>query len=420
MDKFVINGLRPLSGRVSVEGAKNAALPIIAAALMIKEGETVLHNIPPLRDIHTIIKMLEYLGARVSFDTKSRTMTVNAANLTQNTAPYDLMRQMRASFLVLGPILTRMGEAVISLPGGCSLGPRPVNYHIKGFAALGAEISESSGYITARAKRLIGDTIYFDRPSHTGTENLLYGAVMAKGKTTIINAACDPEVVDLAEYLNQAGAKIYGAGTPTIVVEGVNSLKAIEYSVMGDRLEAGTFLMAAMTSGGTITVDGSETSHLEIVLKKLKEAGAEIKTLKSGIKLTAPQTIAPVDAVTFPFPGFPTDLQACLVAVLTRGSGTSRIRETVFEDRFSHVMELRRLGADISVAANEATINGVKQLDGAAVMASDIRAGAGLVIAGLGAAGTSEILRVYHIDRGYYRIEGKLSSLGADIKRIAA
>ena len=419
MDKFVIHGERKLSGAVRVEGAKNAALPIIAGTLLISSGETVLRNIPPLRDIDTIIAMLRHLGAKVRFDGEARTMTVNAATLTSNTAPYDLMRQMRASFLVLGPILQRMGEAVISLPGGCSLGPRPVDWHLKGFASLGAEISEDKGYITARAKRMTGNTVYFDRPSHTGTENLMFGAVMAKGTTRIINAACDPEVVDLARFLNQAGARITGAGTPVMTIDGIDRLEAGEYAIMGDRLEAGTLLLAGMAAGGTVEVTGTETSHLEMVLKKMVEAGAEIEPLAQGIRLTATRKIEPVTVVTFPFPGYPTDLQACIVAVLTRANGISRVRETVFEDRFSHIMELRRLGADIAVTANEATINGVKRLSGTSVMASDIRAGAGLVIAGLAASGTTEVSRVYHIDRGYYRLEEKLAALGADITRIS-
>jgi UDP-N-acetylglucosamine 1-carboxyvinyltransferase len=420
MDKFVIRGKKALSGRITVEGSKNAALPIIAASLMIARGETVLHNIPPLRDIDTIIAMLTHLGARVSFDRVERTLTVDASEMTENTAPYDLMRQMRASFLVLGPILQRCGEAVISLPGGCSLGPRPVNYHIKGFEALGAEIMESKGYITARAKRLIGNNVFFDRPSHTGTENLIYGGVLAKGKTTIVNAACDPEVIDLANFLNKAGARVTGAGTPIIIIEGVTRLKPVEYSIMGDRLEAGTFLLAALATEGRIEVGGTETSHIQMVLKKMTEIGADVKTTISSISLRAPKKVKPVNIVTYPFPGFPTDLQACLMAVLIRADGISRIRETVFEDRFSHVMELRRLGADIAVAGGEATINGVKRLDGTMVMASDIRAGAGLVIAGLSATGKTDILRVYHIDRGYYRLEEKLCSLGADILRTAA
>lgn len=420
MDKFIINGARPLSGSVTVQGAKNAALPIIAGSLLIDSGETVLKNIPPLRDIFTLKAMLEHLGARVDYDEKKFVMAIDASDLHENTAPYELMRKMRASFLVLGPILNRMGEARVSLPGGCALGPRPVDYHIKGFAGLGAEISEDQGYVIARAKRLTGNTIYFDRPSHTGTENLLYGAVMARGITRIINAACDPEVVDLAKFLNRAGAKIKGAGTPEILVEGVSKLKAVKHTVMGDRLEAGTFLMAAVATRGSVLVKGAETSHLEIVLKKLSEAGATIQTGKDGIKLQAPKRITPVSVVTYPFPGFPTDLQACLTAMLTTADGSSKVRETIFQDAFTYVMELRRLGADISVTADEATINGVQTLTGASVMAPHIRAGAGLVIAGLASEGTTDVHRVYHIDRGYTHLEEKLKALQADITRVSA
>jgi UDP-N-acetylglucosamine 1-carboxyvinyltransferase len=420
MDKFVIAGGKKLSGEVKVQGSKNAALPIVAGALLIDSGETVLHNVPPLRDIETIVQMLSHLGARVSFDKEAGDMTINASELTENTAPYELMRKMRASFLVLGPVLQRMGEAVVSLPGGCALGARPVDYHIKGFAGLGAEIAEDKGYIIARAKRLKGNTICFDRPSHTGTENLIYGAVMAEGTTTIINAACDPEVVDLVDFLNKAGARISGAGTPTIMIEGVKKLQPIEYSVMGDRLEAGTILMAALATGSRLDVTGVETLHLEMVLKKLEESGAKISRGDRRLQISSPSRPRPVDAVTFPFPGFPTDLQACLTAVAAKGDGISRIRETVFEDRFVHVMELRRLGADISVAKGEATINGVKTMTGATIMASDIRAGAALVIAGLAAEGTTDVLRVYHIDRGYVRLEEKLRAVGADIVRTDA
>ncbi|MCK5125807.1 MAG: UDP-N-acetylglucosamine 1-carboxyvinyltransferase [candidate division Zixibacteria bacterium] len=420
MDKFIIRGAKKLSGKVTVQGAKNAALPIIAASLLIKSGESVIRNVPPLRDIFTLNQMLEHLGAKVSYDEKKHTLRVDASGLNENTAPYELMSKMRASFLVLGPILQRMGEARVSLPGGCALGPRPVDYHIKGFARLGAEISEEKGFVVARAKRLKGNIIYFDRPSHTGTENLLYGAVMAKGSTRIINAACDPEVIDLVKFLKKAGAKISGAGTPEITIEGVSQLEPVKHTVMGDRLEAGTFLMAAMVTQGDVFVSGVETSHLELVLQKLTEAGAVIKNKADGIHLTAPKRISPLDVVTYPFPGYPTDLQACLTAMLTKADGTSRVRETIFQDAFSYVMELRRLGADISVTANEATINGVKKLTGTSVMAPHIRAGAGLVIAGLASAGRTDVLRVYHIDRGYNHLEEKLQALGADIKRVRA
>jgi len=419
MDKFVINGGKKLTGTIKTDGSKNAALPIIAGALLIKTGETVIKNVPPLRDIYTIIKVLEYLGAKVSYDPKSEVMTVNAANITQNTAPYELMRQMRASFLVLGPILARMGEAKISLPGGCVLGARPVDFHIKALATMGAEISEEGGYVIAKANPIKGSNIYFDRPSHTGTENILFGAVMAKGKTILTNAACDPEVVDVANFLNKAGARIHGAGTPTITVEPVENLGALEYEVSGDRLVAGTYLFGAAITGGDLTVTGVDPESLTMVGHKLVEMGCEYRTAANEITVKAPQRLQAVDATTFPFPGFPTDLQPCLVAAATISSGTSHIRETVFNDRFAHTAELRRLGADVSVSSDEATINGVDRLDGAAVMASDIRAGAGLTLACLAAAGKSELLRVYHVDRGYHRLEEKLTTLGADIKRMS-
>ena len=418
MDKFVIKGGKPLKGSVMVEGSKNAALPIIAAALLIEKGETVIKNVPPLKDIYTIIELIQYLGAKVTYDENAQVMTVNAEKITQNSAPYDLMRKMRASFLVLGPILARMGEAKVSLPGGCVLGARPVNFHIKAFSDMGAKISEKSGYVIAKAPQLKGGSIYFDRPSHTGTENILYGAIFAKDKTIITNAACDPEIIDVANFLNKAGAKIHGAGTPNIVVEPVKKLKSIEHSVSGDRLVAGTFMMGAAITGGKVRIDGIDPEHLTMVNHKMLEMGCKIKKGKNYLELTGPKQPKPISVTTFPYPGFPTDLQACIMAVCCIGSGTSYIRETVFKDRFSHTMELRRLGADVLVSSDEAIINGVPAMEGAEVMASDIRAGAGIVIACLAAKGKSEVLRVYHIDRGYNKLEEKLSALGADIVRI--
>ena len=418
MDRFAINGRKRLNGSVRTDGSKNAGLPIIAGALLISKGEVQIENIPPLRDIFTIKKMMEHLGAIVEYDPKSMKMTLDSSNIHENTAPYELMRQMRASFLVLGPLLGRTGEARVSLPGGCSLGARPVDYHINGFKALGAQITEDAGYIIARAKPLKGATIHFDRPSHTGTENIIFGAVLAKGTTRIVNAACDPEVVDVANFLNLAGAKIMGAGTSTVTIEGVKSLKSLKYRVSGDRLVAGTYLCAAAITGGKIEVTGINPSHLTMVSRKLYEMGCSVTEGKSSIKLTGPKRLRPIKVVTFPFPGFPTDLQACIMALATVAEGTSTIKETVFEDRFGHTMELRRLGADVTVTSDEATVKGVEKLKGASVMSSDIRAGAGLVLACLAADGASEVLRVYHIDRGYCRIEEKLSSLGADIKRV--
>jgi len=417
MDKFVIRGGKPLKGRIRVDGSKNAALPIIAASILIGKGETVIKNVPPLRDIFTINKVLEYLGAKVSYDVDKQVLTVNAENINSNTAPYELMRQMRASFLVLGPLLARLGEARISLPGGCSLGARPVDFHLKAFASLGAKITEKAGYILARGKPLKGSSVYFDRPSHTGTENLLFGAVLAKGKTHITNAGCDPEIIDVAKFLNKAGAKIYGAGTPNIMVEPVNKLKAIEYTVCNDRLVTGTYMFAAAITGGKIEIKDIMPHELTMVIHKLVEMGCEIKTAKKSLIIKGPKKLKPINITTFPYPGFPTDLQAGIMAVACLAQGNSHIKETVYPDRFSHTMEFRRLGANITVSSSEAIVNGVKFLSGAEVMAPDIRAGAGIVLACLAARGKSEILRVYHVDRAYYRLEEKLSSLGADIKR---
>lgn len=417
MDKFVVNGQRPLNGEITVEGSKNSALPIILGALLVKSGETVIRNVPPLHDIYSAMDVMRHLGANVNYDATEEVMTIDASGLNQTEAPYELMRKMRASFLVLGPLIARLGEAKVSLPGGCSLGARPVDFHIKAFAGLGAKIQENGGYIIAQAKPLEGGSIYFDRPSHTGTENVLFGAMHARNKTTIINAACDPEIVDVVRYLNKAGAKIHGAGTPTIVIEPVKKLDAVEYTVAGDRLGAGTYMIGTAMTGGKVNIKGVDPAELTIVSHKLLEMGCEIKNGEQSVEVTGPKRLAATDITTFPFPGFPTDLQACIMAATSVASGTSHIKETVFVDRFSHTMELRRLGADVSASGGEAIIHGVKELVGAEVMASDIRAGAGLVLACLAASGKSEIMRVYHIDRGYCLLEEKLSSLGADIIR---
>jgi UDP-N-acetylglucosamine 1-carboxyvinyltransferase len=329
------------------------------------------------------------------------------------------MRRMRASFLVLGALIGRFGKAEISLPGGCSLGPRPVDLHIKGLQMLGARFEEKGGYIIASAPRLTGATIYFDRPTHTGTENLLSAATVASGKTVIINAAADPEVVDVANFLNAAGARIAGAGTPHIKVTGSKKLRAVEYSVMPDRLEAGTIMMAAAVTGGYVELTHVCPGDLDAVVMKLQEMGAVIEAGRSKINIRGPVRLTATDVTTFPYPGFPTDVQAGMMALLTVAEGTSRVVETVFPQRFAHAMELGRMGAEIRLAGGEATITGIKQLRGASVMASDIRAGAGLVLAALAAQGSSEILRVYHIDRGYHHLEQKLARLGADIQRVS-
>jgi len=418
MDKFIIEGGKRLSGTVQIESSKNATLPILAASLLVEKGETVINGMPTLVDVDTMLKVLEHLGAKVTRDKVDKKVTINAENLKGFEAPYDLVRKMRASFLVLGPLLARLKKAKVSLPGGCVLGPRPVNLHISGFTKLGAKIDEDHGYVMASCDQLSGNVICFDRPTHTGTENIMMAACLASGRTTIVNAACDPEVVDLANFLNLMGAKIRGAGNSTLYIDGVKKLNATEYTPIPDRLEAGTFMMAASITKGYVELKNVNPEHLSMVSLKLKEMGAEIEENKKKIKIKGPQRLQSVSVTTYPYPGFPTDLQASLVALASLASGTSQIRETVFEDRFTHVMELGRLGADIKVSGDRATINGVARLKGASIMASDIRAGAGLTLAGLTAEGTTEVLRVYHIDRGYNRFEEKLAKLGAEIKRV--
>ena len=418
MDKFIVNGGRRLSGSLKVSGSKNAALPIIVASLLAERGKTQLSNIPDLADIHTIIGVLRGLGAKVDHDAAAGEMTIDAGNLESHIAPYDLVRKMRASFLVMGPLLGRLGKARVSLPGGCVLGPRPVDQHILGFKKLGAKIQDSRGYINASAKGLKGTEIFFDRPSHTGTENIMMAAVLAKGTTTIINAACDPEVVDLADFLNRMGSKIKGAGTSRMEISGVRKLKAVEHRVMPDRLVAGTYLLAVGACGGRIELNDVDPEDLEIVISKLTEAGVEFKIKNKSISVSSGGRPRPFRVTTYPFPGFPTDLQAACMAMAAVANGTSYVRETVFTERFTHVMEMQRLGAQIKVSGDEAVITGVDQMQGASVMMSDIRAGAGLVLATLASKGESEILRIYHVDRGYERIEEKIQALGGNIRRL--
>ena len=418
MDKFKVKGNTRLSGVVRLRASKNAVLPILAASLLLKKGELIIHNVPDVLDVRVMLRLLTELGAKYKLDKGSNTIVLNTTNIDKIEAPYDLVRRMRASFMILGPLLSRFGKARVSLPGGCAIGARPVDQHIRGFRSLGAKITEEHGYVDAKLDgKLKGGIIYFDRPSHTGTENIIMGAVFASGETTIINAACDPEVVDLINLLNLMGARIYGAGTGVIRIEGVKRLQSVEYTPLGDRLEAGTYLFAGLATEGDITVEGIKPQHLTLPLLKMAEMGAELEIRRDWIRLKMKGRPYPVNFTTFPYPGFPTDLQAAAMAVSTKANGTSYVKETVFENRFLHVMELMRLGANLIVMGDQVIVNGVEELNGAEVMASDIRAGAGLVIAAMMAQGESNVLRVYHIDRGYERLDEGLKKLGANIKR---
>ena len=414
MDKIVIKGGEPLHGDVQISGAKNAALPILASALLTS-GENTFHNIPDLMDIKTIKKLLKSMGVQID---GNETCKVSAAKITSCDAPYDLVKTMRASVLVLGPLVARMGVARVSLPGGCAIGARPVNLHIKALQDMGAHVELNNGYIEAKAKKLKGADIYFDIQTVTGTENVMMAATLAEGTTVLNNAAREPEVVNLAHVLKGMGAKISGAGTDTIIIEGVTSLRPTEAEIIPDRIEAGTFMIAAGMTRGEINIIGCNPHHLEALINKLRDTGMKISPIKSGLKVSSGEKINSVDVKTLPYPGFPTDLQAQMMAYMSIGSGLSVISETVFENRFMHVSELLRMGADIVIQGGNAIVRGVPMLHGAQTMATDLRASASLILAALAAEGTTEISRVYHIDRGYQAIEKKFFALGADIKRM--
>ena len=414
MDEILINGGNRLSGEVRISGAKNSALPILASTIL-SDGECVITNLPRVVDVLTMGKLLGILGAKVSHE--GNRAVIQSDLIASTEAPYDLVKTMRASVLVLGPLVARCGEAKVSLPGGCAIGSRPVNLHLTGLAKLGAEISIEHGYITAKAKRLRGARIYCDTPTVTGTENLMMAASLADGVTMLENAAKEPEIVDLAQFLVKRGARIHGAGTDVITIEGVPQLHGGDHDVIPDRIEAGTYLAAGAMTRGEVTVTHCYPSHLEAVLMKLREAGADVEEKQDRVHLAMPGLLRGTDIKTLPFPGFPTDMQAQMVALMSLAEGTSVITETVFESRFMHVEALRRLGADIRVEGNRLVVTGRKTLTGAPVMASDLRASAGLIVAGLAAEGVTQIQRVYHLDRGYERLEEKLRALGADIQR---
>ncbi len=415
MDKIVIVGGESLRGDVRISGAKNAALPILASALLVG-GWNTFHNIPDLVDIKTIRKLLNSLGVEIE---GQGTLRINAGVITSCEASYDLVRTMRASILVLGPLVARMGEARVSLPGGCAIGARPVNLHIKALRALGAEVTLKDGYVEAKATRLKGAEIYFDISTVTGTENIMMAATLAEGKTLLKNAAREPEVVNLAEVLIGMGARIRGAGSDVITIEGVERLHPAEAAVIPDRIEAGTFLIAAGITGGDVRILGCNPLHLDALIAKLRDAGMRIDVAEDSLRAAGGGTLRSVDVKTLPYPGFPTDLQAQIMALMAVAKGLSVITETVFENRFMHVSEMIRMGADIVIQGKSALVRGVSKLHGAPVMATDLRASASLILAGLAAEGTTVLSRVYHIDRGYQQIEKKLSALGADIRRVA-
>lgn len=415
-ERFFISGGKPLQGMVTIDGAKNSALSIMAACLLTREI-CVLENVPQLKDVYSMIEVIKTLGVDVEWK-DSNTLYINPDDFNNYEAPYELVKTMRASFLVMGPLLARLKKAKISLPGGCAIGARPVDFHLKGFRALGANIVTEKGYIKAEVKNLRGSDIYFDFPSLGATENIMMAATLAEGVTNIENAAKDPEVIELGAFLNAMGAKIEGLGTDIITIQGVKELKGVNYRIIPDRIEAGTYMVAAAITGGVVEIQHINPYYLKSCIVKLEEAGINVDIKEDDrVSISNSGIIRSVDIKTMPFPGFPTDLQAQFMSLMTIADGTSIITENVFESRFAHTGDLRRMGADIIIEGRNSIIKGVKKLSAAPVMASDLRGGAALVLAGLAAEGTTEISRVYHIDRGYVKIEEKLRGLGANIRR---
>ncbi len=415
MDKIIIEGGNRLFGEVEISGAKNAVLPIMAATILL-DSPVVIKNVPELRDVNTFIKLLDILGAKTSFDNNE--LYIDPSSINNVVAPYELVRTMRASILVLGPLAAKFGEAKVSLPGGCAIGARPVNFHISAMRKFGASVEIEEGYINLKAEGLKGCSYYFDTPSVTGTENVLMAAVFADGETVLENAAVEPEVEDLANFLVSCGADIKGAGSDRIVVTGVRALKKLdEYSVIPDRIEAGTFMVAAAVTNGNILLKNCIVKHLESVTNKLRDTGVEVKEESNGVRIIGSDVVKAVDIKTSPYPGFPTDMQAQLMSLMCFSSGLSVISETIFENRFMHANELMRMGADITIQGNTAIVRGKEILKGAELMASDLRASASLILAGLRAAGTTVVHRIYHLDRGYEKFDKKLESLNAIIYR---
>ncbi|MCB1938906.1 MAG: UDP-N-acetylglucosamine 1-carboxyvinyltransferase [Rhodocyclaceae bacterium] len=418
MDKLQITGGVRLTGETRISGAKNAALPILCAALLSAEP-VHFSNVPALQDIRTLLALLAQMGVKVERDEAAGTLTLDASGLDNPVAPYERVKTMRASILVLGPLVARCGEARVSLPGGCAIGARPVDQHIKGLQSMGAQVNVEHGYIHAESPRLKGARLFTDMVTVTGTENLMMAACLADGETVIENAAREPEVVDLAKCLMAMGARISGAGTDVIRIQGVAALHGATHQIMPDRIETGTYLCAAAATGGDIRLTDTSSAYLDVVIDKLLDAGCEIDIERDAIRLRAPQRLTAVNLRTAPYPAFPTDMQAQFMAINCVADGTAVIRETIFENRFMHAVELQRLGADIRIDGNTAVVTGVARLEGATVMATDLRASAGLIIAGLVGEGETVIERIYHLDRGYEHLEQKLTALGAQVKRLA-
>ena len=414
MEKIIVRKSANLHGNIKVDGSKNSILPILAATLLCSE-ECIIHDIPNLQDVKIMCNLLEALGAKVE-KAETNTLKITAENITTFEAPYELISKMRASFLVMGPLLTRCHNAKVYMPGGCAIGTRPIDLHLKGFKYLGSYIKSENGYVNATAEQLKGRDIYLDFPSVGATENIMMAATLAEGETVLENAAEEPEIVDLANFINSMGGNIIGAGTKTIRIKGVAKLHKTEHTVIPDRIEAGTYMVAAAATGGDIMVENVVPSHLQPIIAKLREAGVTIEEYDDKIRVIAGDTIKPVDIKTLPYPGFPTDMQAQFMAMLSKADGTSIINETIFENRFMHVNEMSRMGLNVKLEGSSAILMGNSQLSGAKVKATDLRAGAALIIAGLLAEGETEITEVYHIKRGYSNIVNKLQSLGADIR----
>lgn len=418
MEKIIIRGGKKLNGTVKVEGAKNAVLPVIAASLLAEKGKSVIKDVPALSDVYTINEVLRHLNADVTFE--NNTVTIDASNNLREEAPFEYVRKMRASVLVMGPLLARLNRARVALPGGCAIGQRPIDQHLKGFEAMGAVVKVGNGFIDVRVDgRLKGAKIYLDIPSVGATENIMMAATLAEGTTIIENCAKEPEIVDLANYLNKMGAIVKGAGTETIRIEGVESLTGCEHTVIPDRIEAGTFITAAAITGGNILVKGAVPEHISALIAKMEEMGVRFEEEDGGLRVIAPEKLKAVDIKTMPYPGFPTDMQPQMMALLLRAHGTSMVTETVFENRFMHVEEFRRMNANIKIEGRSVIINGPYNLQGAEVASTDLRAGAALVIAGLAADGFTRVTELHHIDRGYVDFHKKLQQLGADIERVS-